>query len=80
VYTFKKWSKAQADRYFDLLVNEIKYLAANQNAGRSAGIASRDYRVSAVKSHLIFYKVKSDNMVEIVRILHQRMDTKKRLG
>ena len=38
------------------------------------------YRVTKIKSHLIFYKKAEDDIVEIIRILHQRMDIKKRLS
>jgi len=35
--------------------------------------------MSKVKSHLIFFKKKEDNIVEIIRILHQNMDIENRL-
>ncbi|WP_353955640.1 type II toxin-antitoxin system RelE/ParE family toxin [uncultured Algoriphagus sp.] len=39
----------------------------------------KDYRVSKVKSHLIFYRKKENEPVEIVRVLHSAMDIKKLL-
>jgi len=30
--------------------------------------------VAFVKSHIVFYKVESDEILEIIRILHQSMD------
>ena len=39
----------------------------------------KDYRVTKVKSHLIFYRKSESGIIEIVRILHKRMDIKKRL-
>lgn len=38
------------------------------------------YRAAKVKSHLIFYRKAEDDVVEIVRILHQRMDIENRLN
>lgn len=38
----------------------------------------KGYRASKVKFHLIFYKVSND-IEEIVRILHERMDIENRL-
>ena len=38
-----------------------------------------DYRMSKMKSHLIFYKMAEDNVIEIIRILHQSMDIESRL-
>jgi len=34
----------------------------------------KGYRASLMKSHIIFYKKSKSNTVEIIRVLHQRMD------
>lgn len=39
----------------------------------------KGYFMSKVKSHLIFYRKAEDEMVEIIRILHQIMDIENRL-
>ncbi len=79
IYTLKKWSKEQADRYYDLIIGEIEYITDNFSIGKSAEHTRKNYRVTKVKSHLIFYRKMENDIVEIVRILHQRMDIKKRL-
>jgi len=79
VYTFYKWSKEQADRYYDLIIGEIEFIADNYLIGKSAEQTRKNYRMSRIKSHLIFYRKVDDEIVEIVRILHQRMDIKNRL-
>ena len=79
IYTLKKWSKEQADRYYDLIIGEIEYITDNFLIGKSAEQTRKNYRVTKVKSHLIFYRKTENDIVEIVRILHQRMDIKKRL-
>jgi len=78
-YTFHKWSKEQADRYYDLIIGEIEFIADNFMTGKSAEQTRKNYRSTKVKSHLIFYRKEENGLVEIVRILHQRMDIKKRL-
>jgi len=78
-YTFHKWSKEQADRYYDLIIGEIEFIADNYLIGKSAEQTRINYRVTKIKSHLIFYRKVENEIVEIVRILHQRMDIKKRL-
>jgi toxin ParE1/3/4 len=78
-YTFHKWSKEQADRYYDLIIGEIEFIADNFMTGKSAEQTRKNYRSTKVKSHLIFYRKAENGLVEIVRILHQRMDIKKRL-
>lgn len=79
VYTFHKWSKEQADRYYDLIIGEIEFIADNHLTGKSAEQTRKNYRVTTIKSHLIFYRKVENETVEIVRILHQRMDIKRRL-
>lgn len=79
IYTLNKWSKEQADRYFDLIMAEIDFIADNYLIGKSAEQTRKNYRVTKIKSHLIFYRKVENEIVEIVRILHQRMDIKKRL-
>jgi toxin ParE1/3/4 len=79
VYTFHKWSKEQADRYYDLIIEEIEFISDNYLIGKSVELSRKNYRVTKIKSHLIFYRKVENEIVEIVRILHQRMDIKKRL-
>ena len=79
IYTLNKWSKEQADRYYDVIMAEIDFIADNYLIGKSAEQTRKNYRVTKVKSHLIFYRKVENEIVEIVRILHQRMDIKKRL-
>jgi toxin ParE1/3/4 len=67
------WSERQADRYYQLIMNEINAICLHPNAGLNYGHIRTGYYASKVKSHLIFYRVKS-NRIEIIRILHERMD------
>lgn len=78
-FTLQKWSKKQADRYYDLIIEEINFIANNFLTGKQLEQNRKDYRVTKVKSHLIFYRKSENGIVEIVRILHKRMNIKKRL-
>ena len=78
LYTVNKWSAAQANRYYNLIFDEINYICSNINTGKSMEHVRKGYRASKVKSHLIFYRVINDT-VEIIRILHERMDIENRL-
>ncbi len=73
LYTAEKWSIAQADRYYNLIFDEIQFICKNMNAGKSMEHVRKGYRASKVKSHLIFYRIQN-GVVEVVRILHERMD------
>lgn len=77
VYTCEKWSKEQADRYYSLLIEEIQFLQSNYNTGKSAEYIRPGYRVSFVKSHILFYKIVDDQKLEIIRILHQSVNIDK---
>jgi toxin ParE1/3/4 len=79
LYTVEKWSKEQADRYYNLIFEEINYICKNGSAGKSMEHVRKGYRASKVKSHLIFYKIVKDT-IEIIRILHERMDIENRLN
>ena len=78
-YTFHKWSIEQADRYYNLIINEIEFISKNFLAGKSMDHIKKGYRASIVKSHLIFYRKSQDNQIEIIRILHQRMDVENKI-
>ena len=79
-YTFETWSKEQADRYVNLIFQEIEYLCINPNYGKDFSYVRKGYYRTKVKSHFIFYKVNDDeNLVEIIRFLHERMDIENRL-
>lgn len=79
LYTFETWSKEQADRYYNLLIDECRYISTHFEDGKSMEHIKPGYRVSKVKSHLVFYKNAGDGITEIIRILHQRMDIESRL-
>jgi toxin ParE1/3/4 len=78
LYTADKWSIEQADRYYNLIFDEINYICRNMNAGKSMEHVRKGYRAAKVKSHLIFYRV-INNTIEVIRILHERMDIEIRL-
>lgn len=80
LYTFENWSLEQADRYFNLIMDEIGYLAKNPESGKNYSHVKNGYFCSIIKSHLIFYKInRKIEGIEIIRILHQRMDIESRL-
>ncbi|AWL08995.1 hypothetical protein HME7025_01132 [Aquirufa nivalisilvae] len=80
LYTLETWSFDQADRYFDLIMTEIEFLTENPLFGKDYNHVRKGYLSSRVKSHFIFYKINQvENEIEIIRILHQRMDIEFRL-
>lgn len=81
LYTYEIWSVDQADRYYNLIFDEIEFIAENPTSGKDYGHVREGYYRAKVKSHFIFYRIgKKDGLVEIIRVLHQRMDVKNRLN
>jgi toxin ParE1/3/4 len=79
-YTFETWSQKQADRYIQLIFEEINYICKNPKVGLDFSYIRNGYYKTKVKSHFIFYKInKNENIIEIIRILHQRMNIEKQL-
>lgn len=80
LYTLENWSKGQADRYFNLIMDEIERIAVNPDSGTDLSHIRAGFLRKRIMSHLIFYKVdKSNTEVQIIRILHQRMDVPSQL-
>lgn len=79
LYTLNRWSREQADRYHNLIIDEIEYIVDNFDLCRRIDYVRDGYRISKVKSHLIFFKKAEGNIIEIVRILHQNMDIENQL-
>ncbi|WP_396165938.1 type II toxin-antitoxin system RelE/ParE family toxin [Flavobacterium sp.] len=78
-YTAENWSTQQANRYYNLILDEIEFVAANFETAKDFETIRKDYRYSKVKSHLVFFKKTKNNEIEVVRVLHERMDIKNKL-
>ena len=73
-FSYEMWSVEQANRYHELVMNEIEYLSLNPDNGKRYDFGRKGYLISKVKSHLIFYKKNKKKGIDVIRILHQRMD------
>lgn len=62
LYTLKKWSKEQADRYYNIIFDEIDYLASYPNSGKDLSRVRKGYFRTRVKSHFIFFKLTQNKM------------------
>ena len=78
-YTFEVWSEKQADKYYESLITNCQEIADNPELGKNyEGITKQLFGMKANR-HIIFYRTDNKNYVEITRILHERMDLKKRI-
>jgi toxin ParE1/3/4 len=78
-YTFDHWSEQQADSYHEQLTNAFESIATKQQQGRNYQGIREELFGFKVDRHIIFYRIISNELVEIIRILHERMDLKSRL-
>lgn len=68
-----QWGADQAERYVRGIQRAVETVSADPRRGRSCDGIRPGYFKFAVGSHLLFFRLGSDG-VDVVRILHQRMD------
>ena len=73
-YTEEHWGQVQRDKYLSLIDESFSSLAQNPNQGRDCSDIKTGYRKKNVGSHVIFYRQIADDKIQIVRVLHGRMD------
>ena len=78
-YGAGRWGAQQADKYSDKLFDGFELLVDTPEAGQTIEEIREGYRRHIVGSHSIIYRLSSDT-VEVIRILHQRMDTERHLS
>lgn len=78
-YTFDTWSETQADRYYQMLLGHCQDIADGLVIGKPYADVLPGLFGSAIGQHIIFYRQVQEDLIEIVRILHGRMDLRKRL-
>lgn len=79
-YTFEVWSEVQADKYYYLLLEHCQDLADDKAFAKKYPEINRDIFGSRVGQHIIFYRSLNPSKIEIIRILHSRMDLKNKLN
>jgi len=79
-YTQKTWGRDQRDVYLRMLDLSFHQLAENPLIGNDCSEIRPGYLKFNAGNHVIFYLQKFDDLIEIVRILHVRMDIEARLS
>jgi toxin ParE1/3/4 len=78
-YTCDRWDAEQAEQYPRELQRAIERAAANPRIGRACDEIRPGYRKLAAGSHLLFYRLTAEGIIDVVRVLHQRMDVDRQL-
>jgi toxin ParE1/3/4 len=78
-YTYERWSENQADKYYEMLIDFCQQLADKPILGKSYNQIAEHLLGFRAGKHIIFYRVISKTGIEVIRILHERMDLKSRI-
>lgn len=76
-YSQLEWGSNRADEYLDSLRDRILWLTANKNLWRERDDLGDSVFSYIQQSHVIYFRGAtgtSEPEIEIIRILHQRMD------
>ncbi len=77
--TPEAWGEQQAERYLNALAAGMEQLRRMPNLGKSRNTVRVGYRSLQVGRHVIYYRVQ-DDAIDIVRVLHDRMDPDVQIG
>jgi toxin ParE1/3/4 len=81
-YSAEQWGVDQADRYIDALITRFRWLGGNAALWKlRSDLASGLYSYPQ-QSHAIYFRVCADvsDAIEIVRVLHGRMEPARHVG
>lgn len=78
-YTYEVWSENQADHYYKLLLSCCHKLSQTPSLGKKYEDIHHGLLGYKTSHHIIFYREIQLGQIEVVRILHGRMDLKNRI-
>ncbi len=73
-YSTRHWGEDRADRYILAIREACDALADGRRQGRVIDAIRPGYRKLPIASHVLFFRRTAGGVIEVVRILHQRMD------
>ncbi|NTV13307.1 MAG: type II toxin-antitoxin system RelE/ParE family toxin [Desulfobulbaceae bacterium] len=79
-YTQERWGREQRNLCLRMLDECFRQLAGKPQQGSDCSEIRAGYRKLLVGRHIIFYRQPTGDSIEIVRILHGRMDVETHLA
>ncbi|MCK4508544.1 MAG: type II toxin-antitoxin system RelE/ParE family toxin, partial [Desulfuromonadales bacterium] len=73
-YTYDEWGEEQAEKYIRELWAAMEEQSRDLTKSVDISDVRKGYRKVRSGSHVIFFKVTKGGILDVVRILHQRMD------
>jgi len=77
-YTFDTWGETQAEKYLTKLYQAFKKLVAKPSRGKNRPQSPIDLFFFQAEHHVVMYRLIKKE-VEIIRVLHERMDAQRHL-
>lgn len=78
-YTCERWDDDQAEEYVREIQRVIDRVVDNPMIRRACDEVRPGYRKHTVGSHTLYYRIARGDVIDVVRILHQRMDVDRHL-
>ena len=78
-YTYDTWSERQADKYHEMLTASFQEILEHPDLGKKYPEIDTSVMGLPVGKHIVFYRMAHSSDIEVIRILHQRMDLKSRM-
>jgi len=79
LYTRETWGKAQRSKYRAKLQHEFDQLAMFPHKGRARNDISNGLRSISIDHYLVYYRVGTNDLLMIHRIVHSKRDIIKEL-
>ncbi len=73
-YTLNQWGESQRNTYIAELFDAFTSLAESPSIATNADNIRKGYRKFPQGSHVVFFRLSDSSHIEIIRILHKRMD------
>lgn len=79
-YTRHQWNDDQAEAYVRVIQHAVELVADNPLIGKPCDEVRDGYRRYTAGSHTVYYRAGTGGeLIEVVRILHKRMDVDRHL-
>ena len=75
-YTTAVWSEDQANKYYSMIKSACKEIVDGMENSRRYNEINEGLYGFRVGEHIIFYHNVASDEIEVIRILHERMDLK----
>ncbi len=79
-YSVEQWGAERAEAYILQIRDACEALASGRKKGRAIDDIRPGYLKLAAGSHFLFFRIGNGGIIDVVRILHQRMDVSAHLN